>query len=102
MSSENRRTGIRVNLTLPEDVIIVLDRLAKATGTGRATIIREWLSGGISTFAEMARAVEMAREKNIDAFKVMSDAVGDAVNKGSQLQLEIKRERRAAMRRVKK
>ncbi|WP_146092239.1 ribbon-helix-helix domain-containing protein, partial [Xanthomonas vasicola] len=33
----------RVNLTLPADVVAVLDRLGKVTGAGRATIIREWL-----------------------------------------------------------
>lgn len=98
MSSEDRRIGTRVNLTLPDDVIAVLDRLGAATGTGRATIIREWLSGGVETFAEMARALELAREKNLDAFKVLSDAVGEAVHSGSQLQLDIKRHRRVAMR----
>lgn len=88
----------RVNLTLPPDVIDVLDRLGKVTGAGRATIIREWLIEGQPMFAEMARAAEMAHNKNVDALKVMGDVLRDASAAADQLQLEIKTKRRAAMR----
>ncbi len=94
MPSQNTR----VNLTLPDDVIAVLDRMGKVTGAGRSTIIREWLVEGAPVFAEMATAMEMATKKNIDAFKVIGDSLGQLSNSAGQLSLDIKKQRRAAMR----
>jgi hypothetical protein len=88
----------RVNLTLPDDVVAVLDRMGKVTGAGRATIIREWLIEGAPMFAEMATAMEMATRKNIDAFKVIGDTLGHLSNSAGQMSLDIKKQRRAAMR----
>lgn len=88
----------RVNLTLPDEVIQVLDRLGRVTGAGRATIIREWLIEGYPMFAEMARAAEMAHDKNIDALKVMGDVLRVTSAQADQLQLDIRTTRRAAMR----
>ena len=92
------RTGTRVNLTLPDDVIAVLDRMGKVTGAGRATIIREWLSEAVPQLSEMARAMELASQKNIDAFKVIGDTLHELSESSGQLSLDIKRTRRAAMR----
>jgi len=92
----------RVNLTLPPEVVDVLDRLGKVTGAGRATIIREWLIEGQPMFAEMARAAEMAHNKNVDALKVMGEVLRELTDKGDQLQLEMKTKRRAAMRKRQK
>ncbi len=92
------RQNTRVNLTLPDDVIAVLDRMGKVTGAGRATIIREWMVEGAPMFAEMATAMELATQKNIDAFKVIGESLGHLSNSTGQLSLEIKKQRRAAMR----
>ena len=62
----------RVNLTLPDEVIAVLDRMGKVTGAGRATIVREWLIEASPKLGEFARALEMASKKNVDAFGVMA------------------------------
>ena len=97
MPSQNQR----VNLTLPPETIAVLDRLSKVTRAGRATIIREWMIGATPMFAEMATAAEMAAAKNIDALKVMGDVLRDAAGQANQLELEIKREHRAARRKRK-
>ena len=88
----------RVNLTLPDETIAVLDRLGRVTGAGRATIVREWLIEGTPLFAEMARAAEMAAAKNVDALRVMSDVLKDASGHVDQLQLDVTKKRRAAMR----
>jgi hypothetical protein len=90
--------NLRVNLTLPDDVIAVLDRIGKVTGAGRATIIREWMVEGAPVFAEMATAMELASSKNIDAFKVIGDTLGQLSSSAGQLSLDIKKRRRAAMR----
>lgn len=91
----------RVNLTLPDEVVRVLDRLAKASGTGRATVIREWLIEGLPQFADLATAVEMAQQKNIDAFKVVSKTLRELGTMVDQTELDLKVHRRAAMRKVK-
>lgn len=88
----------RVALTLPPDVIDTLDRLGRVTGAGRATIVREWLIEGQPMFAEMARAAEMAAQKNIDALEVMGKVLREASGQVDQLQLDITNKRRAARR----
>jgi hypothetical protein len=88
----------RVALTLPPDVIDTLDRLGRVTGAGRATIVREWLIEGQPMFAEMARAAEMAAQKNIDALEVMGKVLREASGQVDQLQLDITKKRRAARR----
>lgn len=88
----------RVNLTLPPEVVDVLDRLGKVTGAGRATIIREWLIEGQPMFAELARAAEMAHNKNVDALKVMGHVFRDLSETSDRIQIELKNKRRAAMR----
>jgi predicted DNA-binding protein len=88
----------RVNLTLPDEVVAVLDRMGKHTGAGRATIVREWLIEGLPHFVMLADAMEMASRKNIDAFKVMSDTLKEMTSQADQMQLEIKSARRGAMR----
>lgn len=92
------RQGTRVNLTLPDEVIAALDRMGAATGAGRATIIREWLIEGLPQFNALAAAVEMASRKNIDAFKVIADMLNETARDADQLVLDIRKERRAAMR----
>jgi predicted DNA-binding protein len=88
----------RVNLTLPDEVIRVLDRMGKVTGAGRATVIREWLIEGAPMFADMATAMELATKNNIDAFKVIGDSLGKLSEDAGQLSLEMKSKRRAGMR----
>ncbi|MEQ7784587.1 hypothetical protein [Xanthomonas hortorum] len=90
-----------MNLTLPPEVVDVLDRLGKVTGAGRATIIREWLIEGQPMFAEMARAAEMAHNRHVDALKVMGDVLRQTAVTTNQLELAIKAKRRAAMRKRK-
>lgn len=93
--------GIRVNLTLPAEVVAVLDRIANATGTGRATMVREVLIDGLPGLADMATALEMAQKKNADGFKLLAKGIDAAVSEGQQLSLDIKRKRRAMVRKKK-
>jgi hypothetical protein len=95
---DERRLGERVNLTLPPEVIAVLDRMAKVSGTGRATVVREWLTEAAPMLGEMATAMELASKKNIDAFKVVADTLNDLSNTSGQMALDIRAQRRKAMR----
>ena len=89
----------RVNLTLSDETIRVLDRLGAVTGAGRATIIREWLQEAGPQLAEMATALERAQQGNVDAaMKVLGRAMDTITGQSEQLSLDIKRDRRAAMR----
>lgn len=91
-------TNTRVSLTLSADLVAILDRMGKVTGAGRATIVREWLIEATPMLAEMARAMELASQKNVDAFKVMSETLHKVANDTDQLSLDMKSRRRAAMR----
>ncbi len=100
--ADDRRIGIRVNLTLPEGVISVLDRIAGVTGVGRASFIREILTDGLPQFEQMAHALELAQNKNVDTYRVMAQSVRDLAAQTDQLALEIKTDRRRVMRKRKK
>lgn len=95
------RTGTRINLTLPAEVVATLDRMGAVTGAGRASIIREWLIEGHPMFDQMATALELAASKNLDAFKVMTKAVNGIAGQADQLSLDIKRTSRAMRRKAK-
>ena len=88
----------RVNLTLPDDLVSILDRLGAVTGAGRATIIREWLIEAQPMLEEFAKAAELASQKNIDAFLVMGKVLRELNSASSQLELDIKKSRKSAMR----
>lgn len=101
-ASSDRRTGIRVNLTLPASTVAVLDRIGNVTGTGRATLIREFLVESEAGFGEMARALELAKAKNLDAFTVMAKTMREASQQADQLSLDITKQRRAMQRKLKR
>lgn len=90
--------GQRVNLTLPDSLIVVLDRIGAATGAGRATVIREWLTEAEPGLVSMAEALEMAARNNIDAFKLLADSMRQIGQQSEQLELEMRTKRRAMLR----
>ena len=92
------RAGTRVNLTLPDDVVAILDRIGAVTGAGRATILREFICEAAPGLTDIARGLEMASQKNLDAFKVLADTIDRSVADSQQLSLEIKRTRRRMRR----
>lgn len=99
MSSEDRRVGTRVNLTLSDELIRVLDRMSAVTGSGRATIIRELFEEMGPQLAQMATALEHAKQGSVDAaLKHIGKTVNNAVAQSEQLQLDIKRTRRKLAR----
>lgn len=94
-----RNLGTRVNLTLPDEIVVVLDRLGAVTGAGRATIIREWLTEAAPQLAHMASVMEDAQRGNVDAaLKVLGRTMDQFAGQAEQLSLDIKRDRRRAMR----
>lgn len=76
----------------------MLDRMGKVTGAGRATIIREWLIEATPQLREMARAMELASAKNIDAFQVIGKALAELSDQTRAASQEAQKTRRAAMR----
>ena len=94
--------GTRVNLTLPDDVLAAVDRMAKAGGVGRATLIKDLLEGMAPSLIEMARATELAKSKQIDALKLISDHLTSVTAQADQLNLDIRKKRRASMRKREK
>lgn len=86
----DRRTGIRVNLTLPPEVDHVLTRLAVAAGTGKASFVREWLVTMTPQLQGMAEALEAARAGQVDSFTLMAKTMRGALHQGEQAELELK------------
>lgn len=98
MSQPSDRTGIRINLTLPPEVVATIDRMAKVTKAGRASIIREFLVEARPGLDEMAGALELAAAKNVDAFKLLSKTLDNSITQSQQLSLDIKRTHRRMRR----
>lgn len=88
----------RVNLTPPPEVLAVLDRMSKASGVGKATIITQWLSESLPQLHSLASAMEQASRGNVDAFTTMIAALQEAASESKQLELEVRSQRRAVMR----
>lgn len=93
-----RGTGTRVNLTLPDEVLAVLDRIADAVGQGRATVIRAWMEEGLPQLVEMADALELAKRSPTESLKAIADSMRSTVAHAEQLELDIRKNRRAMMR----
>lgn len=102
MPSPPDRTGTRINLTLPPETVRAIDRMCEASGVGRATFIRELLVGMESHIHGLAEAVELARQNNVDAFSRMADTLREVNAQSTQLELDVRRQRRAAMRKRQK
>ena len=102
MASPSDRTGIRINLTIPSVTVRAIDRMCAASGVGRATLIRELLVGMEPQLHELSEAMEMAKQNNVDAFGKMAKIMRAVGSNTEQLELEIKRTHRAAMRKRKK
>lgn len=94
MANPPDRAGIRVNLTLPLEVVATIDRMAKVTKAGRASIIREFLVEARPGLDEMAAALEMAASKNADAFKLLAKTLDNSITQSQQLSLDMKRTHR--------
>lgn len=96
------RTGERINLTLPQEAARVLDRVARSSGVGRATFVREWLMQCLPQLDQLASAMELAQRGNVDAITVALGAVRDAMQVGDQVELQLKQAKRRAFMRKKK
>jgi len=97
-TSQRPVQGPRVNLTLTDEAVAILDRIGAVTGAGRATVLREFILEALPGFADIAHSLELAQAKNMDAFKVLSKSIDSQVNQAQQLSLDIKRSRRRMIR----
>lgn len=88
-SSEDRRTGVRVNLTLPPELDHLLQRVADAAGTGKASFVREWLLSMQPALLDIAQALEAAKAGNVDGLTLMSKTMRRAIDQGKQAELEL-------------
>lgn len=92
------RLGTRVNLTLPDEVIAVLDRMGGVTGMGRATIVRQWMETAAPAMLDVAKSLELAQAQDLDAYSVLAKQIGGLAGEANQISLDLKKQRRALMR----
>lgn len=96
-----RPQGPRVNLTLTPELDRLLDRISAATGTGKATFVREILLGAMPQLEQMASALELVQSKQIpEGLAHMARALRDASGAVEQQELELTKLRRAARRKA--
>lgn len=89
-----RNIGTRVNLTLPPEIMSVIDRICSVSGTGRASFIRQMLIEITPHLESVALGLEQAKANNLDAFKTLSRAVDEVRAQTDQMGLDLKKSRR--------
>ena len=94
-----RPQGPRVNLTLTPELDALLDRFARVSGLGKASIVTQWMTMALPQLEEMVKALELAAAKNLDAFTVIERAMREVGSEAAQLELDMKNARRRAARR---
>lgn len=102
MANPPDRIGTRINLTIPPETVAAIDRLCAAGGIGRATFIRELLISMEAHILDLAESFELAKQNNVDAFGKLATVMRSLCNTSQQLELEVKRKHRAAMRKRQK
>lgn len=96
------RIGTRVNLTLPDEVVAVIDRMGAVTGMGRATVVRQWMEAASPAMLEVAKGLELAQENNLDAYLLLANQIGSIAQDAGQISLDLKNTRRRLMRKKKR
>lgn len=96
-----RPQGPRVGITVTPELDAVLARIAEATGTGKASFIRQWLVAMLPQLEALARALELAKDGPLDSLKLLQDTLRGAIAQGEQAELELTKVRRAARRKLK-
>ncbi len=87
-----------MNLSLPPELVAVLDRISAVTNAGRASIIREWLVTGLPQWEQIAQALELATSRKLDAFKLLERTLDQTMEQAGQMKLDIKRTTRRMRR----
>lgn len=91
-----------MNLTLTPELDLVLSSLSKSLGVGKATFVRQVLDAALPQLNLMAEAAAKVTQQNIpDGLGLLAEALQQASGMADQAQLDLKRTRRAAMRRRK-
>lgn len=98
--------SIRVNLSLPPEVVAVVDRMASVTGTGRSTVVRELLCDALPMFEQLADALESAHMGNRQALELVADTVqqvaADVVGQAADLRIAIRGRRAPRIKRARR
>lgn len=99
--SEDRRTGVRVNLTLPPEVDYALQRVAVAAGTGKSSFVRELLSNMVPQLHAIADGIEAAKQGQSDGLAMLAKGLRASIQQGEQAELELGKVRAMARKRHK-
>lgn len=87
MSKKPLRTRVMVSVT-PE-LYTLLERLSSLAGASMGGLCGELLQDAMPALEAMAKALELARDKNADAFEVLAKLLAEAQVKSGEVQLDM-------------
>lgn len=87
MSKKDNRQ--RLMLTVPPELYALLERLSKLAGASMSGLCVELLQDATPALEAMAKALELARDKNADAFEVLAKLLAEAQIKTGEVQLDM-------------
>lgn len=92
------RIGVRVNLTLPVELVEQIDRIATVTKGNRARLVRSWLVEAMPVWREVADALELAKRNEAEGLRKIQAVLKGTGDVAQQMSLDIKNTRRRLKR----
>lgn len=83
----NNKYRVMVSVTL--ELYALLERIAKLAGASMGGLCGELLEDATPALSAMAKALELARDNNADAFDVLSKLLAEAQIKTGEVQLDM-------------
>ncbi|WP_319784516.1 hypothetical protein [Oceanisphaera sp. IT1-181] len=77
----------RINVTLPEDVFLLLNELAELRSTSRASVLREFLAGSAPAIQSSITMIKMMHSATPEQMAAISKLL-DSVDQESSLRMD--------------
>lgn len=77
----------RIMVTVPDWVAEEINQLAEEGGVSASALCAEMLTEAMPAFRQLRQAIQLAKKKQAKAYDVISEVMGEAIGKASQVQL---------------
>lgn len=77
----------RILVTVPDWVAEEINLLAEEGGVSASALCAEMLTEAMPAFRQLRQAIQLAKKKQAKAYDVISEVMGEAIGKASQIQL---------------
>lgn len=83
------RRSPRIQVTLSQEAMHMLDRVAKATGQGKSTLVSELVDAALPALDTTISALEIVQQQPREAQRLMQNYANNALGQLAQVQLDL-------------